>query len=453
MMRDVSIKLKITLWFTLLMLLVTGLSLGFIAMSGDYVMAGNIKDTLMKAVNENAKEIDFKHGHVEIDDDFDYYSNGVVSSVYSSDGALISGQLPPGLSPRDAELTDGLIRTVNDKGDFYFIYDRRTKVDGRADVWVRGVASAAGGGNIVGIAAKLLFFILPFLVLIAAGGGYVIAKRAFSPIEKIINAVNDINEGKDLSGRLGLPDTGDEIHSLAVTFDRMFERLERAFNAEKQFTSDASHELRTPVAVIAGQCEYLEKKPRELGEYKDGIEVIKRQAGKMSHLISQLLGITRIEQGTVRAVLERADLSELVGVVCREYFAGREHVTAHTDVDGGIFADVDIALFSRLLENLLENSYKYRKGDGNISVTLKRSAGKILLSVEDDGIGIKAEEQTKVWDRFYQSDRSRGPDGGLGLGLPFVRQIAELHGGAVSLVSEEGKGSIFTITLPEIARV
>ena len=449
MRHHISIKLKITLWFTILMLALAGISLGFVAMSGDYVMEDNVKNTLMKTVDGNAKEIDYEHGRVEIDDDFDYYVNGVMCSVYDLNERLISGQIPSSLRFSEVKFENWLVRAINAGGDAYFIYDRRVDVGGEAAVWVRGVAAATGGGSIVGIVGRLLFFILPFLVLIAAVGGYLIAKRAFSPVDKIIKSVNAINGGNDLSKRLGLSDTGDEIHHLAATFDKMFGRLEKSFNAEKQFTSDASHELRTPVAVILGQCEYLEKKPCSQEEYMDGIEVIKRQADKMSCLISRLLGITRIEQGTAKAVLERADVSELVEVVCREYFADKERITLHTDITPGIFADVDISLFSRMLENLLENAYKYRRKDGgNVSVTLRSLDGSAILSVKDDGVGISVEDHEKVWRRFYQADQSRGADSGLGLGLPMVKQIAELHGGSVSLSSELGKGSVFTITFP-----
>lgn len=448
----ISIKSRITLWFTLLMLIITGLSLGFVAVSGEYLAEGGAKNRIVEVLSENAGELEYEDGELQTDDDFEYYSGGVMTAVCGPDGSVIFGQTPHGLSPRDVPFAGGEVRTVTVNGEPYYLFDITARSVGKSGVWLRGIASASGGGNLVAAAAKSLFVILPFLVLLAAAGGYIIAKNAFKPVDRIISAADAISGGGDLSRRLALPERGDEIHKLAATFDRMFARLEDSFTTEKQFTSDASHELRTPVAVIMGQCEYLETEERTADEYANGISVIKRQAEKMSRLINQLLSLTRLEGGAARAVFEHADLSELAEVVCREFFAARDKTSLRTETGSDIYADVDIALMARLLENLLENSCKYGREGGTTTVSLKKDGSFIKLTVADDGIGISAEDMPKIWQRFYQADSSRGADGGMGLGLSLVKRIAELHGGRVSAESEPGKGSTFTVIIPASAR-
>ncbi|MFR5879373.1 MAG: ATP-binding protein, partial [Cloacibacillus evryensis] len=314
--------------------------------------------------------------------------------------------------------------------------------------WLRGVLPVSAVGGFPLIAARLAFFILPLLVLLAAGGGYLIARRAFLPIERIIAAADAISEGRDLSARIGLPPRDDEIHRIASSFDNMFRRLEASFEAEKQFASDASHELRTPTAVILAQCEALEKGGRERDEYAQGIAAIKRQVLKMSKLIGALLQITRLEQGTAKASFEHADLSELVSVVCRESRFLWKDAALETEIEGGIYADFDVALISRLTGNLLENAFKY--GGGLVRVSLRREPETIRLCVSDNGPGIPRAELEKIWQRFYRLEKSRS-GGGLGLGLALVKQIADIHGAKVT--AESGAdGTVFTLLLPVISR-
>ena len=172
----------------------------------------------------------------------------------------------------------------------------------------------------------------------------------------------------------------------------MLARLEASFESEKQFASDASHELRTPTAVILAQCAALEKEGLTEKDYKKGISAIDRQAQKMSRLISRLLNITRLEQGTVK-------------VVCREMSSVHPDAELSSEIEPEIYAELDVALMSRLIENLVENAFKY--GGGKVRVTLRREEGNIKLAVIDDGAGIPPEELPKIWQRFYRSDTAR----------------------------------------------
>ena len=237
------------------------------------------------------------------------------------------------------------------------------------------------------------------------------------------------------------------LHRLANTFDQLFERLERSFKAEKQFTADASHELRTPVSIIKGACEYAEKYDETPEERQETIAMIHRQAVKMSDLIGKLLSMTRLEQGTESVKLEDIELGSLLRTLCEEQHYEQNRVFLHLQED--LLVRADGALLSRLVQNLIENGLKYGKPDGQVWVTLLRQQGEILLQVQDEGIGIATEQQEKIWQRFYQVNPSRSGEEGAGLGLALVQQIAQLHGGYMTLDSTVGVGSTFTLHLPD----
>lgn len=441
-----SVKARVTAWFTVLMLIVTAGAFAVVITLGGSLFETSAMESLARAVNRNSEfvEYDDDDGELvfEMDEEFEPYSLGTYSLVYTRGGKIISGALPDDF-PEDLPLAEGAPRIVEYGERHFYIYDR-TADHGR--LWVRGIKLADGGEGLLEEMTQFAFFMLPFLVVISASGGYFIVRRAFRPIDRMIAAADAINEGSDLSARIGLPPKDDEIHKIAAAFDRMLARLESSFEAEKQFASDASHELRTPAAVILAQCAALEKDGLAEKDYRNGISAINRQAQKMSRLINQLLNITRLEQGTVKAQFERADFSELASVVCREMSALRPDVELTPEIEKDIYAEIDVALMSRLIENFVENAFKY--GGGKVRVTLRREGRNIKLAVGDNGPGITPEELPKIWQRFYRADKSRS-SGGLGLGLSLVKQIADLHGARVTAESFPGKGSVFTLTLPD----
>lgn len=231
--------------------------------------------------------------------------------------------------------------------------------------------------------------------------------------------------------------------------DAVFDRLERSFKAETQFTSDASHELRTPVTVILAECDTLERTQPTAEDYQEGVGVIRRQAQQMSRLIGQLLHITRLEQGTQKTYMERADLSALAEAVCEQQRLIAPAGTELTlDAPEPVEVQADVLLMTRVLNNLIANAFRYGKDGGHVSVTVRRENGWAVLAVRDDGIGIAPEQQERIWQRFYQVDPARSGGEGTGLGLYMVRQIARLHGGTAEVDSAPGQGSTFTVRIP-----
>ena len=442
-MKRFSVKLRLTLWITLLMLLLTALVLVcMVAVSRD-VVTENAYDQLTSVVQSNISGISKENGSLTFAEGFSFTQNGVYTTVYSDAGALLAGQLPLGF-PEGVAFENGISRPVEgENGDFY-VLDLHLPFSWEDGVWVRGIIAAPDVADVLDDLTGIALLLLPLMVVVSGAGAYLLAWSTFRPIDRIIRAAETIDEGRDLSRRIGLPPGRDEISRLGQAFDSMFARLETSFEAEKQFTSDASHELRTPTAVILAQCEDARRHAETPEQYAQAVEVIKRQARRMSGLIAQLLQMTRLEQGTQRAAFERADLSALTEVICEE--TPTADAVLQIDIQPDIEADFDVTLVSRLLQNLLNNAVRY--GGGHIWVTMRRDGADAVLSVRDDGAGIPADLQDKIWQRFYQADASRSGENGAGLGLPMVRQIAALHGGTVSLTSAPGKGSCFTFRFP-----
>lgn len=450
-MKHLSIKLRITLWYTLLMLIIVLLVLGFMLSISDAIVQDNARSLLTSVVDFNAEEVDYDDGVLEIDDDdFDFYKNGVSSLVYTADFVLAGGQLPRGFQQEVAFL-DGETQVVASGGEQFLVYDTRVTFKKHPEVWVRGILPLDAVSGITYSVLQIALFTLPLLVVLAAVGGYWITKRAFRPVRELNDTVASITEGRDLSCRVEVGAGHDEIHTLAVTLNGMLQRLEQSFEAEKQFVSDVSHELRTPVSVILAQCEFaMGQQPPLEEEAQETLQVVQRQAGRVHRLIASLLTITRMEQGAFQATLEELDLSERTLSLCEEQaLLAPESIELRYDIPPGIRARVDLPLYARLFHNLVQNAFKY--GKSRVEVSLRAKNGMVSLQVSDDGTGIAPEEQAKVWRRFYQANPSRTADEAesMGLGLAMVRQIALLHHGEVRLESVPGEGSVFTFVFPQ----
>ena len=200
--------------------------------------------------------------------------------IYSDSGALLAGQLPLAF-PEGTALENGAIRPVQGVDDSYYALDLWLPFGWQDGVWVRGILPAPDIADVLDDLVGIALLLLPLMVVVSGLGAYLLARSTFRPIGRIIQAAEAIGEGRDLSRRIGLPPGRDEISRLGQAFDNMFARLEASFESEKQFTSDASHELRTPTAVILAQCDYARKHAEDPAQYAQAIEVIERQAGKM----------------------------------------------------------------------------------------------------------------------------------------------------------------------------
>lgn len=446
-MRNLSVKIKITIWLTLMMVLSAGLLLVFMISISSTIASQTAISQLSQTVRDNVGQISVNQNKPEFSDDFQFYQSGVSMLIYSKSEALLAGQIPVSF-PVEEQFQNGLIREVFSGKEEYFVLDLWFPVGWENGIWIRGIIEAPENQQLTHNLLIMALAALPIFIALVAFGCYWIVKRAFRPLDNITSTAMAINEARDLSQRIDLPEGKDEFYRLANTFDQLFERLERSFEAEKQFTADASHELRTPISVIKGACEYAEKYDETPEERQETISMIYRQAMKMSNLILQLLSMTRLDQGTELVHMENVDLGELLRSLYEDQAYDKKHLTLELQSD--VVVKADPILLSRLVQNLVENAFKYGKPDGHVWLTVSKGEGEILLQVRDDGIGISSDQQTKIWKRFYQVDPSRSGEGGAGLGLSFVQQIAQAHGGYMTLESIPDVGSAFTLHLPDM---
>jgi heavy metal sensor kinase len=284
---------------------------------------------------------------------------------------------------------------------------------------------------------------------LAAGGGIFLAGRALKPVDKIAQTAQEIEEN-DLSRRINV-NTKDELGRLAATLNAMIGRLEKAFQRQRQFTSDASHELRTPLAVIEAESTLALQKERPPSDYRQSLETISQEARQMSSLIEQLLTLARADAGKEQWNFAEVNLGKLikdlgtdVEVLCQE--KGLSFQLGQTQ---DLVVKGDEARLRGLFMNLLDNAIKYTPSPGTVSVSLRREGQMAVVAVKDTGVGIPAENIPFIFERFYRVDKSRSrTEGGTGLGLAISRHIAEAHGGKIEVESQVGTGSTFSVWLP-----
>lgn len=451
--KNISIKLKIAIFNTILMSIMVTLVLFFMMSISGSIIEVNAERQVKEVVDDNADEIEYKNKKFDFDD-VEFYEDDVTTLIYSDTGELLAGNIKNIEYLTLFPLENMILKheVINDTD--YFIYDKLVNIKNEF-IYVRGIISVNAVSNTVNEMIFSALVALPIFIIFSAIGSYFISKKAFSPIEKIINTANDISNSDDLTLRINLENNKDEIHKLATTFDNMFERLEKSFKLEKQFSSDVSHELRTPVAIILAECEYTISDNAIEEDKNEALEVINRQAIKMQKIISNLLDLTRFDNGIIKAEFENINLSELLIILCEEQQTilnsnnnNTNNITLSYNIDDNIYGDFDSSMMIRMLSNLINNAYKYGKENGFIKVSLTKNTDSIIITIEDDGIGIKLSEQEKIYQRFYQVEKSRtiqGNGGSMGLGLAMVMQLVKLQKGVISLESELNKGSIFTI--------
>ncbi|MGI6008004.1 MAG: sensor histidine kinase [Ruminococcus sp.] len=443
--KQISIKLKLTLWFTASMVILACIMFGFIALASSSVELRSSRSVLHRVINELAGEIEYDDGILDLDDDFKTYENNVYSILAEENGAVITGYLPAeGLMRIPFE--HGSLREINTGGENYYLLDMKLSFSPDPDLWLRSVIPVSGRTVSTAALMTAALIMLPLLIFLAAAGGYLLARRYLKPIREIRITAESVAESGDLGRRIEVKTT-DELGQLSETFNKMFDRLEENFEAGRQFTSDASHELRTPVSVILAQCEYAFENASDEMELYECIGSIQRQGYRMAKLIESLLAFTRLEQQTETISMVPTDISRIMENVCDEQSEAPEnHIQLIRNIQPEIIINADATLLSRMAANLIRNAYRYGKEGGFIKVTLSKKESGVIFSVQDNGIGISRQDLPNIWNRFYRADKSRSSvKEGLGLGLSMVRQIVQMHDGSISVESQENAGSTFTV--------
>ncbi len=289
---------------------------------------------------------------------------------------------------------------------------------------------------------------LPLTVLVAVGGGYLLMRRALKPVDEITRSAEQITS-QNLSQRLPVAPTGDELERLSVALNRMISRLDESFQYLRRFSADASHELRTPLTVLRGELEALAQKGSLYSS--ETISSALEETERLTKIVESLLAISRLDAGEARMERERFDLAELAVTTADQMrlLAEDKNVSLSCERSGSVEVEGDRARLKQVVVNLLDNAIKYTPGGGSVRLRVSSANGDASLAVEDSGIGIPADALPHLFERFYRVDQARSRQmGGAGLGLAIVKSIVTAHGGEVAVESVDGEGSRFRVELP-----
>ena len=298
-----------------------------------------------------------------------------------------------------------------------------------------------------------MLIIAPILLLASVGIAYAISSRAFRQVDRMINEVQAITDGRSLHRRLPVESSGDELARLAMTLNEMMERLESSFGGLRRFTADASHELKTPLAVLRADVERAMSPNASRTEKLVALEEALQETTRMADLVASLLTLARADEGRFDLHREPVELEPLV----REVFETAHILGEESGLDVSLPSVMpatvmgDRTRLRQLFLNLVTNAIKYTPRAGSVEVNLSTAGRTATFSVRDTGIGISAADLPHVFERFYRADRARSRTaerGGFGLGLAIAQWIAEAHSGTISVRSRLGRGSTFTVTLP-----
>jgi heavy metal sensor kinase len=291
---------------------------------------------------------------------------------------------------------------------------------------------------------------LPVVGGIALGGGFVLIKRALSPVDRIATSAERISS-HNLSERLPVPLTGDELERLSVALNHMIERLDTAFQYSRRFVADASHELRTPLTALRGELESLAQEPKPAPEWRDRLGSALEEVERLAHIVEGLFAISRLDAGEAAAEWNPFDLTQLAASTADQMalLAEDKKIGVSCNGPGNVWVQGDRARMKQVVVNLLDNAIKYTQPGGTVALSVNAQDGKAVLEVSDNGIGIPPEALARVFERFFRVDTARSRDrGGAGLGLAIVKSICTAHHGRVEAASSPGRGSRFRVELP-----
>lgn len=449
MKKITSIKTRITIWYTSLMFVLIVVVLSLVGGLSYQLSIDSVeKDVILQVTQVTEKMSKRQFDVFDLVDNNEEFKN---VSIYEASGKYIVGQY--NYDVVNIPFQEGLPRRESVEGKEYIVYDTKTPTPPRirGGFWIRGVESVNSTMLLGRSAIIIMLILIPLILLLTALGGYYITKRAFRPVNNIVKTANDISRQKDITRRIEIaPDaTEDELHHLSVTLNQMLDKIENLIMQEKQFTSDASHELRTPISVILAQGEYLLDIAKDEKE-KELAQTIVDKSRQVSKLVSSLLLLARIDQHRQKFNKEKVDLGVLADIAVDSVkdMADQKGIALMSDIKEGTIVEADESLLLSAITNLISNGIKYGKENGYVSVTASKTENGTEIVVSDNGVGISKEHLNKIWTRFYRVDDVRNNEyGSNGLGLSMVKSIVGLHDGEIFVKSLPDKGTEFKIIL------
>lgn len=450
--KKISIEKYISMRFIGITFITAVLMALFITYFSDAAIYYDLKSQIRKESRYDYLNIDMINGKVWVSDNFVYEDDGITKVILDASGYLVKGEYPE-KSMEKLRVATKIVRELTCGSEEYFTYDRsiiKRDEAGRERViaYVRSIVNVQHISSGYRTLKYASYICAAVIVLIATILASVFSRRIVGPIRQICATSEKIGVEKDLSTRIEYNGIFKEIEILAQANNRMLDRLEETFDKQKQFSSDVTHELRTPVSVIMAQCQYAKKHISNKEEFDEAISLIERQVKKTNDIISQILQLSRLDQDRIRIDFEYVDLRDIVEEVCES-----EKMHDEKDIDLRLSleqaeARVDVGLIMVAIRNLINNAMKYSYDHSAVDVVLKKENGFVRLMIRDYGYGMSEDVRKHIFDRFYRADRARNSEG-FGLGLSIAAKIVEIHSGKITVESEEKKGSTFYLAIPE----
>ncbi|MBI5300821.1 MAG: HAMP domain-containing protein [Chloroflexi bacterium] len=471
-----SIRLRLTLWYVLVLAVILVAFSGALYAILSFSLLGEVDRTLERRAGEVQTAAD---AALQVQSDLrllrtrfvlpgaDVFATpGVFVQVVSFDGTVVSRS--ENLGDKVIQVSQAVLDRVKEGES---VYVQLTSGGALLRVYVRPLTVRSQNIGAIEVAQSLqdTYATLRRLAVVIVAGiggalllafviGALLAYSALAPIDRMTQAARDIARKGDLTQRIEHKATGDELGRLAATFNEMLTRIEELFRVQQRFVADVSHELRSPLTAIRGNLDLLKRGAMEdPDERQTALDAMESESARMQRLVQDLLLLAQADAG----VKVRKDVVELDTLLLDVYGQARltqsgVKVSLGNEDQAQVLGDAD--RLKQLLLNLVDNAIKYTPSGGEVKLSLERDSDWVRVAIADTGVGIPAQDVSRIFDRFYRVDKARSRDpsarsgGGTGLGLAICKWIAEVHGGRIEVQSEVGKGSTFTVWLPVASR-
>ena len=344
----------------------------------------------------------------------------------------------------------GMVRNIKIKDNRFVVLNTRVIVDGQVRAYFQVAKNMVSEYEFIKVAMITMGIADVFGILISLFVGYLIGKRMLKPLDKITKTAKEISVS-DLSRKIEVKGNDDELDRLAKTFNEMIERLRLSFEKQNSFVSDASHELRTPISVIRGYIDLVDRWGKnDKAVLEEAIAAIKNETQDMGDMVEKLLFLARSDTGKLVIEKERFNLLRLIEELILEYKMISPEQIIRTEFFDNIEVSADRNMLKQALRAVIDNSIKYNPDHKEIKLSASAKDKETVISIQDYGIGIPKDKLDGIFERFYRVDSARErKTGGSGLGLSIVETIISAHEGRIKAESEPGEGTLITIVLPE----